>query len=170
MVAKADRISRDLEYFYYSKFVLKNRGIELLSANSAEDFTSLGALAPIMEAMVVAFSQFERTRINDRMTAGRMLKAAAGGYSGGQPPYGYRPNGRHGLEPSDEYNALRLMRAMKEAGRTLQAICDALTAHGYKPRRGIVWRPSTVAGILNNKFYDDIYTYAGISAPRANPG
>lgn len=167
IVAKADRVSRDAEYFYYSKYILKNQGVELLSANSAEDLSALGPFAPMMEAIIVSFAQFERQRINERMTGGRIVKARGGGYSGGNMPYGYRSDGRHGLEEHPgEIDTLRLVRSMRKDGASLKDIASRLEREGRKTRTGHTqWQLSTLSQICSNSFYDGIYTYAGVSAP-----
>jgi DNA invertase Pin-like site-specific DNA recombinase len=165
LVAKADRVSRDVQYYYYCKYVLHQRGIELISASDAEDFASLGPLAPVLEAMTAAFAAYERTRISERMRSGRLIKAAAGGYSGGGAPYGYRPDGKGNLEEdTDEQRALALIMQLRADGRTFAEICTQLDADGHKPRHAARWAVGSVHRIVRNPYYTGVRRYAGVTA------
>ena len=84
VVAKADRVARDIEKYFGFKFLLKRQDISLISVQ--EDFGSAGIFAPIYEAISAVFAQMEREFITQRMSGGRRAKAATGGYSGGKAP------------------------------------------------------------------------------------
>lgn len=88
VVAKSDRVARDMYVYFYYKGALLRKNIELISV--AEDFGAMGQFAHLFEAFMAVCAEIERDNINKRMTAGRNVKAAKGGYAGGRPPLGYR--------------------------------------------------------------------------------
>ena len=93
IVARSDRVARDINVYYGYKSMLLRKDIKLISVN--EDFGSAGVLADILEAFTVAYAKLERDSINKRTSAGRAVKSARGGYSGGRPPFGYRAESGH---------------------------------------------------------------------------
>jgi site-specific DNA recombinase len=92
VVAKSDRLARDMNLYYYYKFVLKKKNIELISVS--EDFGAMGAFAGVMESLTLFIAEQERINIAKRTSSGRRIKARAGGYAGGRAPYGYRVEDR----------------------------------------------------------------------------
>ncbi|MDI9483911.1 MAG: recombinase family protein, partial [Bacillota bacterium] len=88
IVAKSDRLARDMNLYYYYKFVLKKKNIELISVS--EDFGAMGAFAGVLESLTLFIAEQERINIAKRTSSGRRMKARAGGYAGGRAPYGYR--------------------------------------------------------------------------------
>lgn len=172
VVAKTDRLSREIEQYYWFKYAFKRMNIELLSVN--EDFGSAGTFAPIYEAITAAFAQMEREMIAMRMSGGRSVKATKGGYAGGKAPYGYiaEKGSRVLTVNEDEAAVVREIFAYRDSGKTLAAICDKLTEDGRKARNGNDFQISTVQYILNNrKTYEGYYRYGngewvrGVHAP-----
>ena len=88
VVAKSDRVARDMYVYFYYKGALLRKNIELISV--AEDFGAMGQFAHLFEAFMAVCAEIERDNINARMSAGRNVKAAKGGYGGGRPPLGYK--------------------------------------------------------------------------------
>lgn len=88
VVAKSDRVARDMYVYFYYKGALLRKNIELISV--AEDFGAMGQFAHLFEAFMAVCAEIERDNINARMSAGRAVKAAKGGYGGGRPPLGYK--------------------------------------------------------------------------------
>ena len=88
VVAKSDRVARDMYVYFYYKGALLRKNIELISV--AEDFGAMGQFAHLFEAFMAVCAEIERDNINSRMTAGRSIKAAKGEYGGGRPPLGYK--------------------------------------------------------------------------------
>lgn len=163
VVAKSDRLSREIEQYYWFKYTFKRNNINLISV--AEDFGSAGKLAPIYEAVTAVFAQMEREMIAARMGGGRQIKAARGGYSGGKPPYGYSAErGSRVLTVNeDEAKLVRRIFELRDKKKvTMQGICNALKADGYKTRSGGDFQTSTVQYILGNrKMYEGYYKYGG---------
>ena len=158
IVAKSDRIARDIKLYFYYKQLLYQKDIELVSVS--EDFGEMGAFAGILEAFVMFAAEQERANITRRTQAGRVLKASRGGYSGGRAPYGYTVKNKRLVVVPEEAEAVREIFKMHERGCTLQAIADEMNARGLKTHRGGIFRTSTIQTILGNrKTYEGYYKY-----------
>lgn len=154
IVAKSDRLSRDMTQYYYLRFVLKRKGLDIISV--AEDYSAAGAIGPVIEAMISSFAEFERGRIRDRTMAGRLLKAKSGGFVGGKVPFGYQLDRRGDLAiAKDDAKKVKLIFQMRDEG---YGFSDIALAVGM-PR-------STVRTIAANPIYHGVYTYGDISVPR----
>lgn len=161
VVAKADRVARDIEKYFGFKFLLKRQDISLISVQ--EDFGSAGIFAPIYEAISAVFAQMEREFITQRMSGGRRAKAATGGYSGGKAPYGYQSvRGSKSLELCEKEVPLvkRIFELREQEDRTMKEICETLKAEGFQTRKGGDFQISTIKYILDNrKTYEGFYKY-----------
>lgn len=158
IVAKSDRIARDIKLYFYYKQVLYQKNIKLISVS--EDFGEMGAFAGILEAFVLFVAEQERINITRRTSAGRAVKAIKGGYAGGQPPYGYKVENKQLVIVPEEAEAVRDIFKMHEEGYTLQQIADEMNRRGLKTHRGGIFRTSTIQTILNNrKTYEGYYKY-----------
>lgn len=160
VVAKSDRVARDINiYFYYQACLLK-KDIELISVQ--EDFGQLGVFSNALKAFVLVCAEMERENITKRTMGGRKVKAAQGGYSGGRAPFGYKVvNGCLVVNP-DEVNTVFRIYDLRKQDATYQSICNTLYKEGYRTRRGTKFTVSTVKSILDNeKFYKGYYRYSG---------
>ena len=158
IVAKSDRVARDINVYYYYKMLLIKKDIKLISI--AEDFGQFGVFASMLEAFTLCVAEMERDNINKRTSSGRKVKASKGGYSGGRPPFGYTPlNGKLVIVP-EEAEVVRFVIESKENGKTFQTICDALNEMGKTNRSGTKFSISTLQVILDNKpLYQGMYRY-----------
>lgn len=158
IVAKNDRIARDVNLYFAYKYQLSKQNIELISVT--EDFGQLGVFAPVLEAFIASMAQVERELITSRTSGGRRVKASKGGYSGGRPPYGYAPqNGRLVIVP-EEAEVVRYVIDAKDKGCTYQTICDRLNREGKTNRSGTKFSISTLQVIIDNKpLYQGMYRY-----------
>lgn len=158
VVAKSDRVARDINIYYYYKMLLTKKNIKLISI--AEDFGQFGVFANMLEAFTLCVAEMERENINKRTSGGRKVKAAQGGYSGGRPPYGYTPrNGKLVIVP-EEAEVVRYVIEAKDSGRTYLSICDDLNTQGKTNRSGTKFSISTLQVIVDNKpLYQGMYRY-----------
>ncbi len=158
IVAKSDRVARDINVYYYYKMLLIKKDVKLISV--AEDFGNMGAFAPFLEAFTLCVAQMERENITKRTSSGRKVKASKGGYSGGRPPFGYTPlNGKLVIVP-EEAEVVRYVITAKDSGVTYQGICDKLNAEGKTNRSGSKFSISTIQVIVENKpLYQGMYRY-----------
>ena len=161
VVAKSDRLARDIERYYGFKYMLKRNNIDVISIS--EDFGSAGMYAPVYEAITAVFAQMERQFIAARMGGGRAVKAARGGYSGGKAPYGYcarRGDKSLAINEAEAVMVRRIFELREQEGQTMKAICQTLKAEGYVTRKGGDFQISTIRYILENrKTYEGYYKY-----------
>ena len=158
IVAKSDRVARDINIYYYYKMLLIKKDVKLISI--AEDFGQFGVFANMLEAFTLCVAEMERENITKRTSSGRKVKASKGGYSGGRPPYGYSPlNGKLVIVP-EEAEVVRYIITAKDNGATYQSICDHLNKEGKTNRSGSRFSISTVQVIVENKpLYKGMYRY-----------
>lgn len=158
VVAKSDRVARDINVYYYYKMMLKKKDMNLVSIS--EDFGQFGAFSSILEAFTVCVAEIERDNITKRTSSGRRIKAAKGGYSGGRAPMGYKVENKQLVVNEEEAKVVRFIFDRKENGCTMMSTVDALNKNGYKTRNGNPFVISTVQSILNNeRTYRGEYRY-----------
>jgi DNA invertase Pin-like site-specific DNA recombinase len=158
IVAKSDRVARDINIYYYYKMLLIKKDVKLISI--AEDFGQFGVFASMLEAFTLCVAEMERDNITKRTSGGRKMKASKGGYSGGRPPYGYTPlNGKLVIVP-EEAEVVKFVIGSKDGGMTYQTICDLLNKTGKTNRSGTKFSISTLQVIIDNKpLYQGMYRY-----------
>lgn len=160
IVAKSDRVARDVYIYFAFKNELRKKGIQIISV--AEDFGELGAYSVILDAMLAAIAEVERMNINARTSGGRKQKASKGGYSGGRVPYGYRAMDHALVINPAEAEIVRKVYALRSKGLTMQAISDRLNECGLRTRSNGDFSKSQVKNILGNKkTYKGYYHYGG---------
>ena len=158
IVAKSDRVARDINVYYYYKMMLRKKDIKLISI--AEDFGQFGVFANMLEAFTLCVAEMERDNITKRTSSGRKAKAAKGGYSGGRAPMGYKVADGNLIINEDEAKAVRRVFELSASGLALRKIADVLNEEGYKTRLTEKFALSTVQGIVNNrKTYEGYYRY-----------
>jgi site-specific DNA recombinase len=162
IVAKSDRVARDIYLYFAIRREFQKRDVELVSVT--EDFGALGAMAPVLEAMMAAIAQVERDNIRSRTSGGRKIKAYAGGYCGGNTPYGYVSGGDGSMQiDPEEADTVREIFRLKGEGCSLRRISDLLRINGHTTRNGNAFSPSTIKSILDNrKVYEGYYKYGSM--------
>jgi DNA invertase Pin-like site-specific DNA recombinase len=158
IVAKSDRVDRDIKIYYYYKMLLTKKNVELISIS--EDFGQFGAFASMLEAFTLCVAEMERENINKRTSAGRIMKSSKGGYSGGRTPYGYIAQHGKMVVVEEQAEVVRKIFEMKKSGSTYQQIVDKLNSEGYVNKSGGKWAISSVQVVLGNeKTYLGFYKY-----------
>ena len=158
VVAKSDRVARDINIYFYYKMLLRKKDIKLISI--AEDFGQFGVFANMLEAFTLCVAEMERDNITKRTSGGRKVKASQGGYSGGQAPMGYRVSDGKLVINEAEAEVVRKIFEWRDGGATLMSIVEELNDDGYKTRKGNKFVISTVQSIVNNrKTYEGMYKY-----------
>ena len=161
VVARNDRLARDVQLFFGYKYLLSRQNIELISVT--EDFGQLGILAPILEAFTASVAQLEREHINVRTSGGRKIKSLDGGYSGGRTPFGYAVSNHQFVINEAEAEIVRQIFKMKQSGLKFREIAAALNEQNFKNRSGNNFSISNVQSILNNeKTYRGYYKYGNM--------
>lgn len=159
IVAKSDRMARDIKLYYYFMMLLEKKGMQLISATEpvVNDDTGLGN---VYRSLMLFVAEQERMNITRRTSGGRAIKASRGGYSGGRPPYGYKSiDGVLTIVPN-EAEVVRTAFKMKDSGATYKQTCDALNSDGRTNRSGTKFSISTIQVIWGNrKLYEGYYRY-----------
>lgn len=158
---KSDRIARDIKLYFYYLFILEKRGIKLLSVKEQFEDDPYG-LSAVYRALMLFVAEQERKNIAMRTGGGRATKARAGGYCGGNAPYGYanaRGTGR--LEVNErEAEMVRTVFKYLDKGWPMEDIADELEDQGYRTRSGKRFRYYHIRSIRDNrKFYEGYYHY-----------
>lgn len=167
VVAKLDRLARDLMAQLWIEKELLKYGCEIVSV--AEPFRGQDPANVLFRQVIGAFAEFERSRINERMTGGRMQKAARGGYAGGNAPTGYRSRKDSGALSVDE-DAARLVKRLFVLRRrhpdwSLRQFAAALETEGFHGPKGGAIAAMSVKRILDREeFYRGRYRYGGVSS------
>ncbi len=164
VVAKSDRVARDINIYFYYQGALLRKNVELISI--CEDFGQFGVFANMLKAFTLTCAEMERENINKRTSAGRSVKSSKGGYSGGRTPFGYRPeNHQMVIVPSEAEIVRTIFRMKDEEGATYKAIVEHLNSEGKTNRSGTKFSISTVQTIYENKkVYEGLYRYGGENA------
>lgn len=159
VIAKTDRISRDINLYYAYKNILSEVGLEILSVS--EDWSAQDKLtAMILENFLAMAATLKRESIRIRTSGGRRVKASRGGYAGGRAPMGYKIVDHQLVINEDEAPAVRFIFQHKAAGDSMLGTVKALNDAGYKTRAGKDFVISTVQSIWNNeKTYQGYYKY-----------
>lgn len=157
VVAKSDRVARDINVYYYYKMLLRQKEMELISIS--EDFGAMGPFAPMLEAFTICAAQMERENITKRTSTGRIAKARTGGYAGGRVPMGYKCVDGKLIINEDEAKVVRFIFKCKKK-MTMWKTVEALREEGYKTRGGKDFAISTIQSIWNNeRLYRGEYRY-----------
>lgn len=161
VVAKSDRVARDINIYFYYKMLLRKRNLQLISI--AEDFGQFGIFASMLEAFTLCVAEMERENINKRTSGGRALKASRGGFSGGRAPMGYMIKDKQLVINPDEAKVVRrIFYEHDRNGCKLEDIANILNREGYRSRSTKPFSISTVHSILQNRrTYEGFYHYSG---------
>lgn len=155
---KNDRIARDTKLYFYYLYTLEKKGIKLLCLD--EKFHEGDDFANIYRSLLQFVAEQERKNIALRTGGGRKLKAAAGGYSGGRAPYGYRVQSGQYVVEEKEAEMVRIVFKMLDDKKTLQDVADYLNDMGYVSRKGKRFQPSQIRSIRDNRpVYEGMYKY-----------
>jgi site-specific DNA recombinase len=158
VVAKSDRVARDINIYFAYQGLLLRKNIELISI--CEDFGQFGVFANMLKAFVLTCAEIERDSINKRTSSGRKVKASKGGYSGGRAPMGYKVENKQLVINPEEAEIVKFIFDRKFAGKTMLSTVNALNEAGYKTRNGKEFVISTVQSIWNNeRTYRGEYKY-----------
>lgn len=159
VVAKADRLARDINLYYGFKSNLAQLNLELISVK--EDWSAQDKLtAMIIENFMAMVAEIEKENIRIRMSGGRKQKAKRGGYAGGRAPMGYKVVDGELVINEDEAPVVRFIFDRKAKGCTMLSTVRALNEAGYKTRSGKEFVISTVQSIWNNEpTYRGMYRY-----------
>jgi len=181
VVYKLDRISRSLLDFVKMMDMFKEHKVQFVS--STERFDTDEPMGRTMLSIFMAFAQFERETIQQRVTDAYVSRSRAGFCMGGPAPYGFKrePFKINGISTSryapidEEVNHLEIIFEMySKPAVTLGEVVKYFRGNGIKKIRGNGWYTSRLSEYLRNPIYVkadiDIYNfYASRGAEIVNP-
>jgi DNA invertase Pin-like site-specific DNA recombinase len=152
LVVKLDRLTRSVrdlgalveDYFGSGRWALLSVG-EQVDTRTAAGRLVLNVLASV--------AQWEREATGERTSAALRHKAAAGEYTGGAVPYGFRLDdaGTRLLENPSEQAILAEVRALRAHGLSLRAIAAVLLRNSLRSRGGRPFQPEQVRAMLRSQ-------------------
>ena len=158
IVFKSDRLARDTKLYFYYLYTLEKKNIKLISVE--ENFAEGSDFANIYRALIMFVAEQERKNIAIRTGNGRSIKAAAGGYSGGKTPYGYKVTDGRLVIDDGEAEVVRIIFEKHGEGEKMLRIAEWLNDNGYKSRSGGKFYASNVKTVLENEqTYRGMYRY-----------
>lgn len=155
VAAKLDRMFRDTSDALAVAKVLEERGIDLVLLDMGTDPVNKGGVGKLVFTLLAALAEMERTRIAERVAAGKAAKKARGGAASGTAPFGWTIQGRGKeavlVKEPEAQKALQTIRQAKEAGLSLRDISRVVEeVHGLKVSHVAVDR------IVKEKRYGDV--------------
>ena len=153
LVHKYNRIGRVGKAFWNIIWALEDMEVGFISATQEiVDTTTPTGLAQLQ--MYAMFAEMDYNSIRDQFQDGIQAKAVRGGWPGGEPPYGYRIEGKgkkgsYLVKDEREVRVLRVMWRMvvRRAMNTSQ-IAARLNVMGILTRSGKPWSSANVRGKL----------------------
>lgn len=125
---KLDRMFRSARDALNVADFLKARGVNLILLDLSTEPVNGDGIGKVLFTMMAAFAELERTRIADRVQAGKRAKRAAGGHNGGTTPFGYDKVGvgkEARLVPNAaQQAAIETIKRGHKAGMPLRQIAD----------------------------------------------
>lgn len=146
VVAKRDRVSRQLLAMAMVERMLEKRGARLVSADGvANEETPEAAL---MRSIITSFAVYERSLAKTRTKAALAAKKAQGRRYTNKAPFGFRFVDGLIVEHQEEQDALSLARELRGKGLSLQATSNELYLKGFKSRSGRKIGVGTLSKVL----------------------
>lgn len=152
VVPRLDRLARDLITQELLLRAIRAKGADVVSCVQGENaYLAEDAGDPsrkLIRQILGAVAEYERSMIALRTQAGRRAKKAAGGYAGGQPPYGWTGIGGELVPVAEEQDVLTSMRSMSSDGASNESTAVMLNTFGWRTRKGKMWTASSVRKTL----------------------
>jgi DNA invertase Pin-like site-specific DNA recombinase len=137
LVESPDRFARNLMVQLVGHKYLRSLGVELIPVSAPDHFTQDSPTGILVQQMLGAISQFEKTNLVAKLKAARVRKKAATGKCEGCKTWTER-------DPE-------LVATVKELHRqhlSLRGIAAELAKLGYVNRRGAAFSASSISGML----------------------
>lgn len=128
VVAKLDRLSRSVMDFAAIMETAKGEGWSIVVLDMDVDMTT--SMGELVANIMISLAQWERRVIGERTKAALAVVKARG------TPLGRRAN--------VDGETLRLIRILRDGGKSYQGIADALTHEGVDTAQGGRWHAGTV--------------------------
>ena len=170
VVLKSDRFSRNRSHLLATVDALRSKRVGFVAVTEPFDTTTIAG--DLAFGMMAVIAHGERATIRERTTLGRVARLREGGWSGGQPPLGFRVSGqgKGARLVLDDHEAAMVRRGVSlllDHGMTTGAAAAALNAEGYLPRKAPRWDAALLRNHLVKGPWGGVWTYAKPAARRA---
>lgn len=153
---KIDRIARNTLDFLLLARDLRERGVALAAVEDPVDLTT--PAGEVVATVLVAFAQFEAAQISARIKAARAHLLREGRIAGGERPWPFeavsRGEDEAGLVWRPIPNRAEAVRAavtgIIDGTTNPSAVATEWDRRGLRPKRGLLWDPSSVRVLLKN--------------------
>ncbi|MEZ4229070.1 MAG: recombinase family protein [Polyangiaceae bacterium] len=158
VVYKIDRLSRSLLDFANLMERFRKSGAYFVSVTQPFLSADSDAMAQLLLNILMAFAQFERQMIAERIRDKVGAARRKGMWTGGNVPFGYRSEARKLLVRPEEADVVRKMYTEFIERRSDAEVVRMLAADNHRSRKGSVWSPQAVARVLTNPVYAGFIT------------
>lgn len=151
LVYRLDRFSRSVTDFHNYLSLLEKYDVELISITENLDTSSVAGR--LLRNILIAFAQYERETIAERVTDGMYKHVQQGHWNGGQVPFGFdavKQDGDTILVPNDDARKVKDIFDMARKGIGGTVIGRKYGVH-----------PNSIRYILRNPLYIAKYRYGG---------
>jgi len=131
---------------------LKSKGISFHALDVGVDTAS--PIGAVFLTIVAALAQLESDQTSKRIRDVQSDRKSKGSTYCGNPPLGFRNNGRELIQVPSEIEVVRTIFSLKSEGKTLNEIAKHLNRSKIKGKNGGSFQPATITKILNNKIYE----------------
>jgi len=149
IVQRLDRIARDVVAQEAFIAEVRRAGGRVFSASDGEA-QLLGddpgdPARTLLRQMMGAVAQYEAALMRVRMQAGKERKKAAGGYTDGRPPIGFRAQAGALVADAREQAVIARALELRSVGQSYREVAAILSHEGYRNRQGTTaWHPETL--------------------------
>ncbi len=167
IVWKLDRFSRNRYYSAKNKYMLRQNGVRVVSANENIAEGSAGILT---EAMLEGMAEWYSENLKENVLRGLTVNAGKCKWNGGTLPIGYVINEEQHFQVN-ELTAPYVLEVFKkyDDGKTIKEIQDFLNEKGITNTKGKPVSWSAVQHMLSNRRYIGEYSYREIVIPDGIP-
>lgn len=158
VVYKIDRLSRSLLDFASLMERFRKAGAYFVSVTQPFLSADSDAMAQLLLNVLMAFAQFERQMIAERIRDKVVASRRKGLWTGGNVPYGYHVQDRKLRPRQEEAVVVRRMVELFLATQSDSDVTRELAAHGVLTRKERPWTPQSVARVLTNPVYAGFVT------------
>ena len=127
------------------KFEKNKLELHLLDMGGCVVGNERSASADLFFTVMVAFAQFERGRLAERVREAKAKLKSQGRFLGGSVPFGYRVENKLLVEVPEEQKAIRSMKRLRKQEKSLRVIAEKVSE---KLGRKVAFR--TVKSVLDN--------------------
>lgn len=156
---KIDRNARNESDYYATQSFLRKCGVRTEYCEQRFDETADGRMQEGINVVVSAF--YSRNLARETLKT-LNLKAKNAEFNGGVPPFGYKVEGKNYVIDEHEAEAIKAIFKMYLEGYGYTKIIHWLNTNGYKTRRGLEFKKTSIHDLLKNDKYIGHYVYGKV--------